>query len=73
MGIIFAISQFLRREKCNLSNIKYVISDVYIALLPFIMDLVHYDSIIEFFQNISIDKKFHGRSLIEWHTNRLKQ
>ena len=38
----FLVSQ---KGEMQLSNLQNVISDVYIALLPFIMDLIHYDSL----------------------------
>ena len=49
----------------HLSNPQNVILDVYTALLPFIMDLVHYDSITKFLQNTPMDGRFCRRSLSE--------
>ena len=43
------------------------------ALLPFIMDLVHFDSVAEFLQSTPMDGKFRRRSLSEWHFSRVEQ
>ena len=59
------------KGEMQLLNPQNVIPNVYTALLPFNMDLVHYDSIVEFLQNTSIDGKF-CRSLSEWHSNRVE-
>ena len=56
----------------QLPNPRNVIPDVYIALLPFIMDLVHFDSVAEFLENTSMDEKFRRRSLSEWHSSRVE-
>ena len=57
----------------QLPNPRNVIPDVCIALLPFIMDLVHFDSVAEFLQSTPMDGKFHRRSLSEWHSSRVEQ
>ena len=61
------------KEKLYLSNQQNIILEVCTTLLSFIMDLIHYDSIIEFLQNTPMDGKFCRRLLNEWHTSRLKQ
>ena len=57
----------------HLSNPQNVILDIYTALLPFIMDLVLYDFVIELLWNTPIDGKFWRNSLSKWHTNRVEQ
>ena len=57
----------------HLPNPGNVIPDVCIALLPFIMDLVHFDSVAEFLQSTLMDRKFCRRSLSEWHSSRVEQ
>ena len=49
-----------------------VIPDVCIALLPFIMDLVHFYSVAEFLQSTPMDRKFRRRSLSAWHSSRVE-
>ena len=61
------------KEKMQLPNPRNVIPDVCIALLPFIMDLVHFDSVAEFLQSTPMDGKFCRRSLSEWHSSRVEQ
>ena len=57
----------------QLPNPRNVIPDICIALLPFIMDLVHFDSVAEILQNTPImDGKFRRRSLSEWHSSRVE-
>ena len=63
----------LWKEEMQLSNPQDVIPDVCTALLPFIMDLVHFHSVAEFFQNTPMDGKFRRRSLREWHSSRIEQ
>ena len=61
------------KEEMHLPNWQNVIPNDCTTLLPFIMDLVHYDPIIEFLQNTPMDGKFYRRSFNEWHTGRLEQ
>ena len=61
------------KGEMQLPNPRNVIPDVCIALLPFIMDLVHFDSVAEFLQSTPMDGKFHRRSLSEWHSSRVEQ
>ena len=56
----------------ELPNPQNVILDVCIALLLFIMDLVHFDSIAEFLQNTPMDGKFRRRSFSEWPSSRVE-
>ena len=63
----------LWKEEMQLPKPQNVIPNVYIALLPFIMDLVHFDSIAEFLQSTPIDGKFRRKSLTEWHSSRIEQ
>ena len=60
------------KGEIQLPNPQNVIPDVCIALLPFIMDLVHFDSVAEFLQNTPMDGKFRRRSLSEWHSSRVE-
>ena len=55
-----------------LPNPRNVIRNICTALLPFIMDLVHFDSIAELLQNTPMDGKFCRRSLSEWHSSRVE-
>ena len=61
------------KGEIQLPNPQNIIPDVYIALLPFIMDLVHYDSIAEFLQNTPMAEKFPRILLSKWHSNRVEQ
>ena len=61
------------KGEMQLPNPWNVIPDVCIALLPFIMDLVHFDSVAEFLQSTPMDGKFRRRSLSEWHSSRVEQ
>ena len=61
------------KGEMQLPNPRNVIPDVCIALLPFIMDLVHFDSVAEFLESTPMDGKFRRRSLSEWHSSRVEQ
>ena len=60
------------KREMQLPNPQNVIPNVCIALLPCIMDLVHFDFVAKFFQNTPMEGKFHRRSLSEWHFNRVE-
>ena len=60
------------KGEMQLPNPRNVIPDVCIALLPFIMDLVHFDFVAEFLQSTPMDGKFRRRSLSEWHSSRVE-
>ena len=72
MEIIPIIFWFLRKEKCSYL-IHKMSHQTSTALLPFIMDLIYYDSVVEFLQNTPMDGKFCRRSLSEWHSSRVEQ
>ena len=57
------------KGEMNLPNPQNVILDICTALLPFIMGLVHYDSVPEFLQNTPMDGKFRRRLLSDWHSS----
>ena len=61
------------KGEMQLPNPRNIILDLCIALLPFIMDLVHFDSVAEFLQSTPMDGKFCRRSLSEWHSSRVEQ
>ena len=60
------------KGEMQLPNPHNVIPGICIALLPFIMDLVHFDSVVEFLQSTPMDGKFRRRSLNEWHYSRVE-
>ena len=57
----------------QLPNPQNVIPDVCTTLFPFIMDLIHFHSVVEFLQNTPMDGKFRRRSLSERHSSRVEQ
>ena len=61
------------KGEMHLPNPRNVIPDVGTALLPFIMDLVHYDSVTEFLQKTPMDGELCRRSLRQWYTSRVEQ